>query len=305
MQYATKTLQAIEDTIAADQGAAYRGYLKQVMPHMDDAYSTDNFPFRSHMGASGIGEKCARKIWYGFNWAIKPKFLGRIVRLFNRGHLEEARFIAMLLTIGVQVYQQDANGEQYRITGAGGHFGGSGDGILIGVPDLPEGTACLAEFKTSSDKYFKQMQIKGVCEAKFEHYVQMNCYMHGLGLGAALYLMVNKNTDALYGEIIHYDSNIAAQYFDRAENLVYKRKPPNKINESPGWYECKYCDFNRICHHNELAEKNCRTCECSTPELNGTWSCSHQFGEFRNTPISKENQLKGCIHWSYGKVMPR
>ena len=37
------------------------------------------------------------------DYAIVVGNPGRILRLFNRGHLEEARFIALLLLIGVQV----------------------------------------------------------------------------------------------------------------------------------------------------------------------------------------------------------
>lgn len=302
MFLASKTLEAIETLISKDQGSAYRGYLKQVMPHMADAYRTDSFPFRTHMGASSIGESCARKVWYNFHWASKNEFSGRILRLFNRGHLEEAGFIAMLLTIGVQVYQQDSQGRQYTISGAGGHFGGSGDGVLIGVPDLPPGTKCLAEFKTSSDKYFKQIKLKGVKESKFQHYVQMNCYMYGMGIKRALYLVVNKNTDELHGEIINYDEDTAIQFFDRAKGLVFSRQPPQRINQSPGWYECKFCDFKNICHENAMPEKNCRTCINSTAEQDGTWKCNYEFGQFASGPITKENQLKGCLYWGHGKL---
>ena len=35
---ATKTLKAIEESIAADQGAGYRQFLGKVIPHMGDAY---------------------------------------------------------------------------------------------------------------------------------------------------------------------------------------------------------------------------------------------------------------------------
>ena len=54
-----------------------------------------------------------------------------MLRLFNRGHIEEARFIAMLLTIGMPVYQQDAEGKQFRI-----HFGEIGITAWIWGPTL-------------------------------------------------------------------------------------------------------------------------------------------------------------------------
>ena len=232
---ATKTIEAIDEAVKADQGAKYRGFLEQVMPHIGDAYSTKEDPFRTHMGASGIGDECARKIWYSFHWVTRQQHEGRLLRLFNRGHMEEARFIALLLTIGCTVYQQDEHGNQYKISDAGGHFGGSGDGVVIGCPDVPAETPILSEFKTSAEKIFLKIKKEGVRSAKFEHFVQMNVYMRKMGLSCALYMVVNKNNDELYGEIVMLDTSIADQFIDRGCNLGFQTNPPNKINKSPGW----------------------------------------------------------------------
>lgn len=59
--------------------------------------------FRPHLGGSMIGEKCERKLVYSFRWAKQPKHTGRLLRLFNRGHLEEFRFVAYLRRIGAEV----------------------------------------------------------------------------------------------------------------------------------------------------------------------------------------------------------
>ena len=214
---ATHTVAKIDAMVKADQGSAFREWLGKVIGHIGDAYRTGNEGHRSHMGASLIGGECARAVWYNFRWATKSNFEGRLLRLFNRGHLEEARFIAMLLMIGCDIYQQDENGNQFRISHAEGHFGGSGDGVAVGIPDLPPGTAALTEFKTHNDKSFTELKAKGVRDAKFEHYVQMNVYMRKMGLAVALYLAVNKNTDELYGEIIPLDSAVADQFLDRGD----------------------------------------------------------------------------------------
>lgn len=291
---AHKTLSAIEDAIAGDQGSAYRGWLGKVIGHMDDAYREDEFPFRSHMGASGIGKSCARSIWYGFRWATLPRFDGRLLRLFNRGHLEEARFIAMLLTIGCRVYQQDANGKQFRISDAGGHFGGSGDGVGVGIPDLDPELAALLEFKTSAEKPFLKLEKEGVREAKFEHYVQMNVYMHKMGLPVALYICVNKNNDKLYAEIVPYNREIAEQFIDRGNLLVFSADAPKRINESPGWFECRFCDHRDVCHLDKAPHRNCRTCKFSEPVTDGRWVCNVKPEKGPRVIATKEEQLEGC-----------
>ena len=307
---AVKTMSAIENTIAADQGASFRVYLGQILPHMKDAYQGANEGFRTHLGASVIGKECARQIWYGFRWALKPKFSGRILRLFNRGHLEEARFIAMLLAIGVQVFQQDSNGNQFRISDVGGHFGGSGDGVGIGIPDLPAGLACLLEFKTHGEKSFIKLQKEGVRSSKPEHYVQMQVYLRKMALTAALYGAVNKNTDEVYLEIVYLDSIIADQFLERGHKIIMMKQAPDQLrNSSPGLFACRYCDMLGICHNNEPMERNCRTCYHSEPTDAGNWICNardrnhamlfsleeeNNFAQGETLQLTKARQLTGC-----------
>lgn len=286
---AVRTEKAINDALQRDGGALFRRLEGQVLPHIGDAYDGDTFPFRSHMGASLIGGDCPRKIWYSWRWALIEKHEGRLLRLFNRGHLEEGRFIALLLMIGVQVYQQDASGKQYRISDCNGHFGGSGDGVGIGVPDLADGTPCLLEFKTHNDKSFKNLVANGVFEAKFEHYVQMNVYMYKMGLPVALYGAVNKNDDDVYFELVTLNTDIALQFINRADNIINCVNIPSKLNNSPGYYKCKWCSYNKICHLNAPIQKTCRTCEFVVTKPDGVWYCKKQKLE-----LSKQQQFGAC-----------
>lgn len=304
--------------VQKDQGASYRGWLQKVLPHIGDAYRQDEDGFRSHMGASLIGEDCARHIWYNFRWAVKSNFDGRIVRLFNRGHLEEGRFLASLLMIGCEVFQQDADGNQFRISHAEGHFGGSGDGVAIGLPDLKIGQAALCEFKTHADKSFTELAGenwkkyveylldpnkpkvnflgKGVREAKFTHYVQVQVYMRKMGIAVCLYVAVNKNDDSIYCELIPLDTLIADQFLDRASQLVQMDVPPPKLNESIGFWKCRFCDHKYVCHQNAAPAVNCRTCQHSVPDSNKKWTCL-----LKGADISKETQLIGCDKYEVKK----
>jgi len=294
MYLATKTYQRINEMIKADQGAKFRECLGLIMPHMKDAFDPEKQTFRSHLGASMIGRECARDIWYGWRWAVKSEFEGRMVRLFNRGHLEEARFLAMLMMIGCQIYQQDENGNQYRISHAEGHFGGSGDGIVIGLPDFDEPIACLTEFKTHNDKSFAKLVSVGVQEAKPEHYVQMNVYMGKMGLNYALYGAVNKNNDELHLELLAYTPSVAEEFLDRGERLVWMGTPPPKIGTSIGFYKCRMCNNKAVCHGTGKPDMNCRTCRFSAPGTAAQWFCSNPVAP---GVIDKERQLAGCSHY--------
>ena len=62
---------------------------------------------RRYFGGSQLGGNCRRQRWYGFHWVAFEKFEPRILRLFNRGHREEERFVSYLRMIGVHVEEYD------------------------------------------------------------------------------------------------------------------------------------------------------------------------------------------------------
>ena len=318
---ANKTLQAIDNAICLDGGNQFRMWQGRVFPHIGDAYREDEDNYRSHLGASVIGGKCVRAIWYGWRWAFKRPPRGkkgepvvvaesRMRRLWNRGHLEEARFIAMLLMIGVEVYQQDDQGKQYRIQNFNGHFSGSGDGILLKVPDLPWGVPCLGEFKTHNTKSFDELRSFGVKEAKPEHYVQMQEYMHHFGILYALYMAVCKETDALHAEIIQYDQPTSEHFLERARQIIFvhsDKAPPRIRGGNPGYFQCKHlCDFPDVCFQTKPVDRNCRTCDIVRFREDGTVRCGMR--EIFNNPadnygvLDKAAQLAGCEHYRVGEA---
>lgn len=58
---------------------------------------------RTHLGASVLGRKCLRQIWYTWRWAHVTKHTGRLLRLFSRGHREEAALAGYLRSVGFEV----------------------------------------------------------------------------------------------------------------------------------------------------------------------------------------------------------
>ena len=187
--------------------------------------------------------------------------------------------------------------KQFKISDVGGHFGGSGDGVGIGIPDLPPGTPCLLEFKTHGDSSFTKLAQEGVRSAKFEHYVQMQMYMRKMGIAVALYGAVNKNDDTLHLEIVTLDTLIADPFIDRARVIILSKDAPKKINPSAGWFGCRFCDHKPVCHLGAEPTRNCRTCRYSEAVDDGTWVCNvptQPDGGGAGVVLSKETQLKGC-----------
>lgn len=253
---------------------------------------------RGHLGASQIGKTCERALWYQFRWAKQEDFDGRMLRLFERGQLEEQRFIKLLKLIGATVSDRDADGNQFSFkeSSLGNHFAGSLDAVAIGIPEAPK-TWHVVEFKTHNDKSFKLLSKDGVQKAKPEHYAQMQVYMHWTELDRALYMAVNKNDETLYTERVHYDELFALDMLSKARRIIASKMPPEKISNNPKWFECGFCNFKNICHGQKLPDVNCRTCLHSTPEIDGDtrWSCQ----KYQEDSIPFKFQLIGCEEHRY------
>ena len=244
---------------------------------------------RPHMGASLIGHECERYIWLTWRWALKPEFAGRILRLFGTGQREEPRLIEELRGIGATVWDTDpATGDQFRVSACNGHFGGSLDGVAKGLPEAPKSVAVL-EFKTHNASSFKKLAQQHVREAKPQHFDQMTVYMGLMELDRALYLGVNKDTDEVYSEWVHFDKDRFFQLMEKAKYLIDAPNPPDKISGDPAFYICKMCSMWKHCHGQVAAEVNCRTCCHATPVENAEWQCGHH-----NITIERHDQLYGC-----------
>ena len=255
---------------------------------------------RTYLGLSGLGHSCARKLWYDFRHCGQPEFSGRMLRLFETGHLAEFRFVDELRGIGCEVYDTDPNtGEQFAVQAHGGHVRGHLDGCAKGLPEAPE-TFHVTEYKTHSSKSFAHLKKNGVKASKPMHYAQMVCYMHLTGMRRAFYLAVNKDTDELYSERLRYEDcqDDAQRLMDRAERIVKAAQPPERIGDSADHFNCKWCDHADRCHGTDAVGPavrcgtGCRTCVHSTPEMDtedGRWSCKQH-----HVTLTIEKQAVGC-----------
>lgn len=278
----------INTNLEKDQGNAFRKALGQLLPQLEDAYQEKNIQFRSHMGASLLGKQCKRSIWYGFNWVQEPNFDGRMIRLFNRGHLEEARFMALLVQAGIAIWFKKEDGGQFAFSNCNGHYGGSLDIVAKGIVGY-ENIPFLVECKTHSEKSFQKLITTGVESSKPEHVIQMNQYMGHYNLTHALYFAVNKNNDEIYCEIILFDKKKFDFELQLARTVVNKRTPPMRHTKEKAHFVCKYCEVNKICWDKKPPQKTCRTCNNVEMIENGNWRC-----KLTMVNLDKESQYRAC-----------
>ena len=257
MQSAERLEAKIESALVEDQGASYRRTMKTVLSLMPDPFRGEGFRFSRPIGASMIGDSCSRKIWYSYRQAKKPDFEGRILRLFQRGHLEEARVISLLLIADVEVEWGTGFAELYfGDEDVEGHL----DGIVSGVPDMP-GQRMVLEVKTAARSMFDKVKREGVEKAQWKHYIQMGVYARATGLAYSLYFVVCKDNDHLYTEIVPRPTDeLIDRYIERARGIVAFDTPPPGVSVSGAWWECKICPYAKVCHYGEPLELNCRTC---------------------------------------------
>lgn len=251
---------------------------------------------RQYLGASAVGRECARSLWYSFRSCGREEFEGRMIRLFDTGHHEEARFVADLRAIGCEVHDRDESGEQFAVTALAGHFKGHADGVALGIPEAPK-TWHLLEFKTHGAKSFAALKKNAVEKAKPEHFAQMQIYMRLMGLDRALYLAVNKDTDELYAERVKHDELASAKLIQKAETIIRATEPPPRINDDPESWACKFCQFKPLCHGHEpsapavASDVNCRNCIHATPQFDGDarWTCDRH-----GRTLNQADQIKAC-----------
>lgn len=290
IQKAEATLAAISAALEADKCGQFRQLLRDLLPKMDDAYRGTEKPFRRHLGASSIGADCARELQLSWRWTAKPEFPERILRLFNRGHLEEARFLAMLMCVpGVKLWYETEDGGQFKWSDHNGHYGSALDGIATGIPDVPGGVACYTEFKTASKASFTKTAKAGVRAEQWKHFVQMQQCMKYYDLRYSLYMVVNKDNDELYAEIIEYDQAIADQYTRRAGEIIFTSDALPRISNTKTFFKCKFCNQKDVCHGTTIPEVNCRTCAHWTAEHDGTFTCARN-----NDELFRDTVYEGC-----------
>lgn len=264
--------------------------------------------FRSHLGASSIGDPCANKLWLSFRWCDREIFNGRMQRLFQRGHREEQYFVQYLRGIGFTVWEFDPSipetepkhKRQWKISRFGGHYGGSTDGVCAFPPGWNIPGRYLLEFKTNgTGAGYNKVGNEGIEIAKPVHWSQCNAYGHDLRfegekLDGIVYGITNKNDDDITWQFRQFDDKMGELLVNKAGAIIASDKPMPKISENPTNRDCGFCAMKGVCHNGKTPLKNCRSCKMAFPQQDGTWFC----GQWQATIPGKTEMLAACENWS-------
>lgn len=263
--------QAIDEAVERDPGG-WRRLIADTLATMDDWRRGDESE-RSHLGGSVVGTGCSTRVALDYRHASPDRPDGRLIRLFNRGHMEEARLVAALTVAGIKCKTVSKHGGQisYELEGV--------RGSVDGVAKLQDGRLTVLEFKTMAQRPFDELTKTGVI--KDQHMTQMQCGMAGLGLDVALYVAVHKDTDRIAVFEVAADPSIASEADDLAFRVVHGELPEPEFPR--GHSQCRYCSHKAICHEGEAPVARCETCVHAVTDGNGKWSCGIAiFGELCN-----------------------
>lgn len=257
----------IDEAVAADP-AAWRRAQAQWLERCTD-WKDETNRARGHLGASVIGSECPRSAALSYRKASPDAAAGngRMVRLFNRGHMEEARLAACLQVAGFRLKLISKDGGQ--ISYKTGDLQGSVDGVIR----LQDGSLAVLEFKTMNRKAWDRLEKDG--KIKPEHMAQMQCGMHGLSLKQAMYLASCKDTDAIQVYLVDYDGE-PTEFLNLATDITHGLIPP-KLSDTDS--RCRFCDHNAFCHGGGAPIASCRTCVHASFNGNGAVTCGIGMGD--------------------------
>lgn len=216
---------------------------------------------RTYLGASRLGVACERQLQYEYAGApVDPGrgFSGRILRVFEVGHVLEDLAVRWLRLAGFELHNQRADGGQFGFSVAGGRIKGHVDGIITAAPEALGLTfPMLFECKTMADKHWKACVKSGVAVTKPVYAAQMATYqaymegtVEGISANPALLIAINKDTQELWFELVPFDAALAQRMSDRAVKVIQATEAgellPRGFAEA-SYFECKFCSYAERC----------------------------------------------------------
>ncbi|HYN39616.1 MAG TPA: hypothetical protein VES39_10220 [Rhodospirillales bacterium] len=210
-------------------------------------------PSRDYLGASRIGEPCSRKLAYEVKRTPKDAsrgFDGGLLRIFDVGHQLEDLCIGWLRTTGFDVRTRNRAGEQFGFAIAGGRIRGHIDGAIVAGPDVGITWPALWEHKALGQKSWTEVVKRGVQSARPVYFAQVQLYMAYMQLPVALFTATNRDSLALYHEIVPFEAAEAQALSDKAVAIIRAAEAgelPPRIAAAPDSYLCRWCAYARRC----------------------------------------------------------
>lgn len=209
---------------------------------------------RTYLGASRLGVECTRALQY--EYADAPvdtgrDVPGRMLRIFERGHVIEACMVRWLRGAGFDLRTRQDDGTQFGFSALDGRLRGHVDGVLVAGPDGYDYPA-LWECKCLGAKSWRDLHKHKLAVAKPVYAAQVAMYQAYLGLHErpALFTAINADTMEIYAERVPFDGALAQRMSDRAVQIVLATDAGELLPRSftdPTHFECRMCPWQDRC----------------------------------------------------------
>ena len=205
--------------------------------------------------------KCSRQLAYsylGYDYD-QPAISARTRRVFEHGSMFEdtVRYIIKNNPYGIRL--EDAEKEvSCDNPPMRGHIDGiiycdtiqnlvslvNGEEVVIG-----EAVPHHLELKTMAQIGFQNVVKRGIYETQPDYIAQSQCYLHHLKMSDTWFVIENKNTNNVIGQVVPY---LPDKYLEvekklrRIHQIIENGGLPDKEHKSDEW-QCKYCSYTDIC----------------------------------------------------------
>jgi hypothetical protein len=216
---------------------------------------------RDYLGASRIGEPCARRLCFELSGTPiddGADHLGRVLRIFEAGHILEDLSGRWLRAAGFDLRSRRRDGEQFGFEIARGRIRGHIDGVIINGPDLGLPWPVLWEHKSASAKSWRECVKLGLEKWNIVYWGQVHLYMAYMDLEHCLFTIVNKDSLELHHQLIGYQPSVAQALSDKAVAVIRAvevRELLPRISDDPDFYICTFCPFRIRCHAHTSGER--------------------------------------------------
>lgn len=220
---------------------------------------------RNYIGASAIGDECARKVqldlWPTFHPAKRPPrklpLEAKSIAIFERGHRAEPLVAEWLRAAQYDLVTEKAEGGQFGFITGDAQIRGHADGLFRNFfpsdsPRLSDIIASMAlwENKCVNGKGFRAVARHGVLKQYPKYDTQVQLLMAYLELPATLFSFLNAETGELWFELTPFNQQRAQAASDRAVHILRATRAGDllpKVSNDPSYFACRFCDFREEC----------------------------------------------------------
>ncbi|MES2133163.1 MAG: hypothetical protein V4506_12530 [Bacteroidota bacterium] len=200
---------------------------------------------RAYIGASSIGNPCARAIWYNFVGVTGTPFPVNVKTAFDIGTKLESLVLDYMELAGLKLIRPSESNDYLKLVDEEAPlFQGHMDALM----ELEHEGSVVVEIKTAKSSSFQRFKTHGLKIWSDTYYAQLQSYMGMGGFKKAVIIALNKDSSEIHHEWLEYDDIFFHALRIKALSIYSCDEPPERINKNPLYMLCARCRYVDVCH---------------------------------------------------------